>query len=134
MNGFLGIALGLLVGIYIFMGYLTQSDLPRGLILWGLGLTAVFFLLNWTLASVALVVEETGVLLTSLIWRKRLPFAGSTIEKIIRPVGIVGIRIRSANGDKLWLSASWFDDFDRLHRDMEKCAIAKGGKATLVGR
>ena len=134
MNGFLLVALALLIGFSLFLSTVPETETPWTLTIWGAGITTVFFTVNWTIISVALILDENTVSLSSLLWRKRLLLADSTVEKIIRPMGLVGIRIRSANGDKLWLSASWFENFDRLHRDVEKYAIAAGGKATLAGR
>ena len=131
LNVLLFITIIALVGVSLLLVHLEEEP-PWALVGVGSGICLLFFLINLAITALRLRLDERGALLRTWIWRRLIPWEGAEVRKIVRPVGIVGVRIIAESGRKIWISQAWFREFDETLAEIEGFAREHGLKVLEV--
>jgi len=121
LNVILLITILALVGVSLVLIRLDEEP-PWVLTGVGTGVCLLFFWFNLAIATLRLRVDERGVRLRVWPWRRLIPWRRAEVRKIVRPVGIIGVRIVGDQGRKIWVSAAWFTEFEVALAEIERRA------------
>jgi len=124
LNVLLVITILALVGVSLLLVRLEEEP-PWALVGVGGGICLLFFAVNLTIVSLRLRLDDRGARLRVWPWRRLIPWEGAEVRKIVRPVGVVGVRIVGASGDKIWVSQAWFKGFDETLAEIERFAAER---------
>jgi hypothetical protein len=116
--------------VVVFLGI--DRATPVGLFVGCGGVCVVFMLVNACLLSTRLRVTEDSVALRLWPWKRTIPWAGARVERVARGPIVVGVRVSGADGRRLWLSSTWFRDFDTAAIEMKAVAERRGAEGADV--
>jgi hypothetical protein len=125
LNVLLTITILALIGVSVALVHLEEEP-PWALVGVGSGICLLFFAFNLAVASLELRLDGAGVGLRAWPWRRRIPWQGAEVRKIVRPVGVIGVRIIGESGEKVWISQAWFSEFDEALAEIESMARERG--------
>jgi hypothetical protein len=131
LNVLLSITILALVAVVVLYRYM-ELEPPWALVWTGGGICLFFFLLNLSVATLRLWLDEQQARLRIWPFKRRVPWRGAEIRKVVRPVGVTAVRIVGADGKKIWVSQAWFGDFEDALAEIERLAGDAGAPIVEV--
>ena len=134
LNVLLGLIIVTVVVLAIVLHFMMEAEVPWGIFVTSACVCVTLFLFNMLICSLKLRLTKSGARLTVWPWSRYLAWSDCRFQRIEGPDGVIAVRLVGANGKKLWISSAWFQNFEKLHADMEDKTRTSGGKVETVDR